>query len=215
VIKVLVFSLMLLAGVATCPAALEWKTTDLQLTAQPGQQSMSVVFPFRNAGEKPVRILSLDPSCSCMSAAPVRAVCAPGESGEIRVELVLAGYSGRVRRSVAVATDDPGGRFAELTMTVEIPELVAITPRFLFWRVGDKPEEKVSEVVLADPKATAPGGIECANPRFQVQLSPLQPGAFRLAVRPADTRRPDEAMVHLTVITGGRPQTYVIYAAVK
>lgn len=207
--------LIFLAGVAACPAALEWKATDLQLTARPGQQSLSVVFPFRNAGRNPVRILSLDPSCSCMSTGMAKAVYAPGESGEIRVELALAGYSGRVRRSVVVATDDPGGRYAELTMTVDIPDLVAITPRFLFWRVGERPEEKQAEVVVTDPETTGLGGVECANPRFHAQLSPREPGAFRLTIRPWDTSRPDEAMVHLNVTVDGRSQTFVIYAAVK
>ena len=213
--KLQVLALMFLAGAAACPAALEWETTDLKLVARPGQPSMNVVFPFRNIGGKPVRILSLDSSCGCMSAVPAKAVCAPGESDEIRVELILTGYSGRVRRSVAVSTDDADGKYAELTMTVEIPELVAITPRFLFWRVGDQPEEKAAEVVVNDPKSTAVDGIECNNPHFQAQLSPDKPGMFRLAVRPADTRGPDEAVLHLNVIAGGRPQTFVIYAAVK
>jgi len=115
---------------------------------------MSVAFPFRNAGDRPVRILSLDPSCGCMSAASDKAVYGPGESGTVRIELALAGYSGRVRRSVSVATDDGSGRFAELTLTVEIPELIVITPRFLFWRVGDAPEAKVVEVAVTDPKTT-------------------------------------------------------------
>jgi hypothetical protein len=213
--KVPVFTLFFLAGIAACPAALEWKTTDLQLAAQPGQQAMSLTFPFRNAGDRPVRILSLDPSCSCMSATPDKAVCAPGESGEIRVELALTGYAGRVRRSVAVATDAADGKFAELTLTVEIPELIVITPRFLFWRVGAESDEKVAEVVVTDPKTTSLDRVECANPRFHAQLSPGLSGVFRLTVKPTDTRQPEEAMIHLNVIVGGRPQEFVIYAAVK
>jgi Protein of unknown function (DUF1573) len=174
-----------------------------------------VTFPFRNAGDRPVRILSLDPSCSCMSAVPDKTVFAPGESGEIRVELALTGYSGRVRRSVAVATDAADGKFAELTLTVEIPEVVTIMPRFLFWRVGAVPEEKVAEVVATDPKTTTIDQAECASPRFNVRLSPGPSGEFRLTVKPADTQQPDEAMIHLKVIVGGRAQEFVIYAAIK
>jgi len=39
--EVPVFTLFFLAGIAACPAALEWKTTDLQLAAQPGQQAIA------------------------------------------------------------------------------------------------------------------------------------------------------------------------------
>jgi Protein of unknown function (DUF1573) len=209
------FVLLFLAGIVACPAALEWKTTEVQATAQPGQVALTVTFPFRNTGDHPVRILSLDPSCSCMSAVPNQAVCAPGESGEISVELALTGYAGRLRRAVTVTTDAVDGKFAELTLTVEIPELVAITPRFLFWRVGAAPEEKAVEIVITDPKTTKLDGTECANPHFQAQLSPGPSGAFRLAVKPADTRQPDEAMIHLKVVVSGREQEFVVYAAVK
>src|SRR5664280_66400 len=75
--KVWALTLFFWAGGAAFPAALEWKTTDLQLAAQPGQQSMHVAFSFRNVGDRPVRILALDPSCSCMSAEPAKAVCGP------------------------------------------------------------------------------------------------------------------------------------------
>ena len=213
--KVWALTLFFWAGGAAFPAALEWKTTDLQLTAQPGQQSMHVAFSFRNVGDRPVRILALDPSCSCMSAEPDKAVYVPGGSGEIRVELALTGYSGRLRRRVTVTTDDAEGKFAELTLTVDIPELVVITPRFLFWRVGDQPEVKAVEIVVTDPKTTTLKGVECANPRFQTQLTPRQPGMFRLTVKPADTREPDEVALQLNAIAGGRPQTFLIYAAVK
>jgi len=215
VIKVLALILAVLTGAAACQAGLEWSTTDLQTAAAPGQQTVSVTFPFRNAGDKPVRILSLDPSCSCVSATPDKGVCASGASGEIRIALALGGYSGRVRRSVAVTTDDAKGRSVELTLTVDIPEVVVITPRFLFWRVGEQAGEKVVDVVVTDPKTTTLGEIECANARFLVHVLPQQHGTFRLTVRPADTRQPDEAMVHLNVIVGGQPQTRVIYTAVK
>jgi hypothetical protein len=213
--KVLVIILVFLARAIAGQAALEWKTTELQQTAEPGQEMLRVTFSFRNSGDAPVRILALDPSCSCMSVAPDKPVYAPGESGEIRVDLTLVGYSGVVRRSVAVTTDDAKSRFSDLTLTVQIPEVVVITPRFLFWGVGDKPDEKAAKVVVTDPKTTTLGEVECANVHFQAHLSIQPNGTSHLTVRPVDTRQTDEAMVHLNVTVGGRTQTYVIYAAIK
>lgn len=213
--KALLLILVLMAGIADCRGALEWKTTDLQRTAEPGQESMTVEFAFRNAGDTPLRILALNPSCSCMSAEPDKAIYAPGQTGEIRVDLSLVGYSGHVRRSIAVTTDDAKSKYANLTLTVEIPEVVTITPRFLFWRVGDRVEDKSADVVLADPRTTTLGEVECANTRFTAHLSSRQDGTFQLAVRPVDTRQSDEAMIHLNLTVRGRPETFVIYAAVK
>jgi hypothetical protein len=198
-----------------CPATLEWKTTDIQLKTEIGQEQAVAIFPFRNGGDRPVRILSLDPSCSCMAAEPGKEFYAPGESGEIRVELALAGYVGRLRRSLAVETDDPDHKFTELTLTVDISEPVAITPRFLFWQVGERPEEKSLEIVVAEPAKTTIDGFECGNPQFNVQLRPGPAGHYRLLVKPADAQQPADAAIHLKAVVGGRAQVYVIYVAIK
>jgi hypothetical protein len=213
--RILAVILALLAGGQTGQAALEWKITDLQLKTEVGQEQAVAVFPFRNRGEQPVRIISVDPSCSCMAAEPGKEVYAPGETGEIRVEIALAGYVGRLRRSVAVETDDATGRFAELTLTVDIPEPVVINPRFLFWRVGDQPEEKSLEIVVTEPKKTVFGEIECSSPLFHARLLPQPAGGYRLAVEPADLRQPAEAIIRLPVTIGGRPQVRLVYVAVK
>jgi Protein of unknown function (DUF1573) len=196
-------------------AALEWKTTHLALKTEIGQEQAVAIFPFRNAGDKPVRIIALNPSCSCMAAEPGKELYAPGESGEIRVELALIGYVGHLQRSVAVETDDPGHRFTDLTLTVDIPEPVALTPRFLFWRVGDQPEEKSLEIVVAEPAKTTISGIECDSARFAARLSPGSAGRYRLLVKPADAQQPADAAIHVKTVIGGRAQDYIVYVAVK
>ncbi len=207
--------LLLLLGGLTCPAALEWKMTDIALKTGIGQEQAVAVFPFRNAGDRPVRIIALDPSCSCMAAEPGKELYAPGESGEIRVTLALTGYVGHLQRSVAVETDDPDHKFTALTLTVDIPEPVAINPRFLFWRVGDRPEEKSLEIAVAEPATTTLSGIECDSSRFSARLSSGPAGRYRLLVKPADVQQPADAVIHVKAEIGGRAQDYVVYVAVK
>lgn len=207
--------LVLMLSAETCLGALVWGTKDLALKTAVGQQTAEAVFPFRNAGDRPVRILSLDPSCGCMVAEPGKWVYAPGESGEIRVQMALAGYVGHLRRSVAVETDDAAEKYFELTLTLDIPEPVAIAPRFLFWRVGDPVDEKSLEITIAEPAKTSLGGFECDRPAFTAQLQPVASGRYRLAVKPANTRQPVESAIRLKAEIGGKPQVYIIYVAVK
>jgi hypothetical protein len=204
--RILAVILALLAGGQNGRAALEWKTTDLELKTEVGQEQAVTVFPFRNRGDKPVRIISVDPSCSCMAAEPGKEVYAPGETGEIRVEVALAGYVGRLRRSVAVETDDVTGKFTELILTVDIPEPVVINPQ---------PEEKSLEIVVTEPEKTVFGEIECSSPLFHARLLPRPAGGYRLTVEPADLRQPAEAIIHLPVTIAGRPQVRLVYVAVK
>ena len=207
--------LLLAASAQAAPGALQWTTTDIALRTSVGQDEAVAVYPFRNTGGKPVRIIALDPSCSCMTAEPSKEVFAPGETGEIRVVAALTGFVGHLRRAVAVETDDAAARFAELTLTLDIPEPVVISPRFLLWQVGDRPEEKSLEILLAEPGKSTLGEVECRPPLFSAQLTPERAGRCRLLVKPTDTRHPAEATIRLTVTIAGRPQSYVIYVAVR
>jgi hypothetical protein len=114
-----------------------------------------------------------------------------------------------------VETDDAAARFAELTLTLDIPDPVVISPRFLLWPVGGHPEEESLEIVLADPAKSKLGDAECQPPVFNVRLIPGEAGRSRLFVKPADTQRPAEATIRLTVTIADRPQSYVIYVAVR
>ena len=213
--RVYAIVLLLPLGALSAGAALEWKTRDLQLKTEIGQEQAVAVYSFRNAGTRPVRIVALDPSCSCVEAEPDKEVYAPGATGEIRVDIALTGYVGHLRRSVAVETDDPDEKFTELTLTLDIPEPVAITPRFLFWTVGEPAAEKSLAIATADPARTAIGAVECDNPRFTARLVAGPPGQYRLLVTPPDTGKPVDGTVRLHAVVGGREQVYIIYLAVK
>jgi len=207
--------LLLLVGAAPGFASLDWQVRERALKTEIGQESAEAVFPFRNGGDRPVRILSLSPSCGCVAAEPDQWRYAPGESGEIRVQMALTGYVGHLRRSVSVELDDPAQRFVELTLTLDIPEPVTIAPRFLFWRVGDAPAEKNLEIVLAEPAETSLAGFECDQPTFSAQLQDAGAGRYRLAVKPADTRKPVDSAIRLRAVLAGHDQIYVVYVAVK
>jgi Protein of unknown function (DUF1573) len=213
--RIAAIMLLLPLGAPLGRAALEWKTTDVRLKTDIGQAQAFAVYPFRNAGPRPVRIIALDPSCSCVEAEPDKEIYAPGEAGKIRVDVALTGYVGRLRRSVAVETDDPQQKYTELTLTLDIPEPVAITPRFLFWTTGDRPVEKSLAIAVAEPAKTVIGAVACDNPRFVVRLQPESAGHYRLLATPANAQQPAEGIVRLHAVVGGREQIYIIYLAVK
>lgn len=207
--------LVLLAGGVTVRASLAWKTTDLAMKTKVGQARAEAVYSFRNTGDRPVRIISLDPSCRCVTAAPDKAVCGPGESDEIRVDVALTGFSGRLWRSVAVETDDPHQRYTNLTLTLDIPESVSIKPRFVYWKIGDPADAKSLEISMADPKITALNAVDSENAMFKTRVTAQGNGRYRLSIRPVTTARAADAPIELKVRIAGVSQVYVVYAAVK
>ena len=215
-VRVWIVSLLLLAAVPWCRAALEWKTMDVRQKAELGQESAVVVFPFRNAGDKPVRIVSVLPSCHCVAAKPEKEVYAPGESGEIRAEVDLVGRMGLQTKFITVATDDEVQKTVELALVIDVPEPLVITPRFLLWREGESPEEKKVEIRLADPAKVALKDFQNNNPAFGVTLeNGAEAGQLLLRVKPQEIKVGEEAVIRLNAAVVGKLQVFVVYAAVK
>jgi hypothetical protein len=173
------------------------------------------VFPFRNTGDEPVRIVSVVPSCSCMTAELVKQSFLPGEAGEIRADSDFWEKVGHQVKSIAVTTDDPSGRATVLKLIVDIPESVVVSPRFLFWRAGSTPEEKNFEIVLTAPTQMEMGEIQCGNPLFVARLEPEPGDRYRLLVKPSDTQQPASGTIGLKVTIAGQPHIYQVYVAVK
>ncbi len=213
--RAVAFGICLLAGGSPLLAALEWPTTEVHLQAALGQEQAVAIFPYRNAGRTPVRILLVTGNCRCIAADPVKDVCAPGDSGEIRARFTFAGSVGRQVKSIAVTTDEAAGQPTVLTLVVDIPQLIEVIPRFLFWEQGSQPEEKSADVVVAGPERATIDGVRCENPVFVARLQRAGAGRYRLRVRPTDTHVPSSGTVALKVTIGDESRDYQVYVAVK
>jgi hypothetical protein len=205
-----------LLSAVRCFAGLEWTTTTVEMKAAAGQTVAEAAFPFRNAGPTTVWIDAVRPDCDCVSARTAKPDYAAGEEGEVRVAFALAGRSGLQEKTVAVTTTDDLKKPVRLTLHVLIAEPVAIAPRSLFWAVGGPADEKAITITLAEPAKTTLGEVQCSSSAFAARLeSGDKPGAYRLCLKPADTRQIAQATIRLNVIVAGRPQVFVLWAAVK
>jgi hypothetical protein len=142
------------APVIAAPASLAWETPEQSVAAKPGQESVAVVYPFRNVADHAVRIVSIESGCSCTAATTDKNEFAAGERGELKVKFVLGGRVGRQERVITVVTDDATAPRSIVKLNVDIPELATIRPRLLFWSVGAKPETKTAEIALTFPETS-------------------------------------------------------------
>src|SRR5580700_9142123 len=85
---------------------LTWSSTKIEGNPTAGQESFEAVFTFKNTGEKPVRIISIEPSCGCTTATAEKKSYAPGETGELKAKVDLRGRAGHQEKIIAVTTDD-------------------------------------------------------------------------------------------------------------
>ena len=67
----------------------------------------SFSYPFKNTGDRVVKILKITTTCGCTKAEADREVYAPGESGKITGVFEIGDRVGRQGKKIYVETDDP------------------------------------------------------------------------------------------------------------
>src|SRR5262249_18726527 len=129
-----VFAAILALAAGGMRAELVWDQKELEVAAEHGDPDARGTFKVTKRGDKPGRILAVQPSCGCTEAKTGRDVLAPNESTELSAKIALKGREGEVGVSIAVTTDERSGPTHVLAVKVVISELVQITPRFVFWQ---------------------------------------------------------------------------------
>jgi len=117
-------------------AQLRWDRTEQDF--KPGIDKGEAVakFSFVNAGDKPVTIIRLKPSCECTKALLAKREYQPGEEGKVLVTFTFGYRQGLHAQTVKVETDPPTDKPATLIVRAEIPELVKLSPLFTYWNRG-------------------------------------------------------------------------------
>lgn len=179
-------------------AQLQWETTQTHQVLELGQEKASAVFPFENTGAYPVEILSTSTSCGCTTAELSKTVYQPGEKGAITANFDVGSRTGSRRNTVRVFTDDDSVPSTTLTMAVEIPSLVTITPRLVQWRKEAAPEPKTIQVELNPEAGLEITGIRSDNENFEVALEKGEtPHEFSLTITPLQTKSSERAVFSL------------------
>ena len=198
---------------APCGRALEWEATTVFLEAPAGSAEIQGEFRFTNRGSTTVRIRDVGSSCGCTVPSLEKEVFAPGESGRIRAVYHVDADEGLRSETITVTTDEPlpGPYTLTLEVAVEIP--IRITPRLLYWRVGDDPAPKALRLVVDEGWTVS--GVESGSDRFSVEMIVAGDGAILARVTPVDTWARREGKVAVRVARGdGEPIEYVAFVRV-
>ena len=89
---------------------------------------------------------SVHASCGCTTAQTQKDEVPPGEKGEITATFNIGDRTGTQIKTVTVETDEAPNQKTVLTLKAEIPQQLEITPNFVFWKQGDKPDPKTINV---------------------------------------------------------------------
>ncbi|MBL7736601.1 MAG: DUF1573 domain-containing protein [Chitinophagaceae bacterium] len=83
-------------------------------------QKVALSFRFRNSGENPLIIQSVQPACGCTIAEYPKEPIAPGEEGEITGTFNSEGREGLQHKELTVSANIPGSGVQTVSFEVEV-----------------------------------------------------------------------------------------------
>jgi hypothetical protein len=187
--KILTFALSAVFCV-TARAELKWEQTTIELHPARGDKQAIGHFKYQNVGKTPVRFKSVHASCGCTTAQTQKDEVPPGEKGEITATFNIGDRTGTQVKTVTVETDDPTNQKTVLTLRAIIPQELEITPTFVFWKQGDKPDSKVINVRAGKDFDVKHIKVASSSPDFQTKVEETGKGQFKIEVAPKETGKP-------------------------
>lgn len=179
--------LFLFSGVLL-QAELATEVPVIELKPKPEDESIQTTFIFQNKGSKPVKVLSIDSACSCLSAQLDKAVYEPGEKGTGTAEFKISSFIGRHEKTVHVQTDDPAQPEWVITFVIEVPEIIRIEPKTLQWWLGDAPEPKVTKITMLGTEPMKILNLTSTREQVDYSFKEIVPGKeYEITVKPHST----------------------------
>ena len=75
-------------------------------------------------------------------------------------------------------------------LKVVIPQQLEISPTFVFWKEGDKPDPKQISVKVGKDFTVKHIKVTSSTPNFQTKVKDTGKGEFKIDVTPQDTNKP-------------------------
>lgn len=188
---------LLLALQGAAQGSLVWENTAADLHPALSDKEAVAHFKFKNTGDKPVKIVSVHPSCGCTTAALAKDVIGPNESGEITATFHIGDRSGVQTKKIGVVTDDQPGQSTVLQLTATIPQLLQITPAFVYWSANDVLDPKTITVTVGDFPVTQLNVTSTDKAiSTQVKQEPDKK-TFSIRITPTESGRPINAALKI------------------
>lgn len=161
----------------------------IDVKPKPADEVVQTTFKFRNKGTRPVKILDLESSCSCLSAELDKAVYQPGEEGTGKAEFKVSTFVGRHEKLITALTDDPQQKEWVITFILDIPAVVEIEPKTMQWWVGDEPVEKTTKVTMNAGTPMTIKNITATRDNVEFSWKEITPGReYLVTVKPKSTK---------------------------
>ena len=193
-------------------AELKWEQTAIELHPAANDKQAIGHFKYQNTGKTPVHFKSVHPSCGCTTAQTQKDVVQPGDKGEITATFNIGDRTGTQIKTVTVETDEAPNQRTVLTLKAIIPQQLEISPTFVFWKQGEKPDPKQISVKVGKDFTVKRIKVTSSTPNFQTKVEDTGKGEFKIDVTPQDTNKLVASM--LTIQAADSQKTFYATARI-
>src|ERR1700755_2994275 len=172
----------------TARAELKWEQTAVELHPARGDKQAIGHYKYQNVGKTPVHFKSVHASCGCTAAQSQKDQVGPGEKGEITATFNIGDRTGTQVKTVTVETDEAANQKTVLTLRAVIPTELEISPTFVFWKQGEKPDPKTIMVRAGKDFDVKHIKVTSSSPDFQTKVGEKGNGEFTIDVQPQETK---------------------------
>src|SRR5438046_6149466 len=151
-------------------AELKWEQTMIELQHTPADKQAIGHFKDQITGNTPIHFKSVHASCGCTTAQTKKDEVPPGGSGEITATFNIGDRTGTQVKTVTVETDEAANSKTVLTLKTIIPQQSEITPTFVVWKQGDKPDPKTITVKVGKEFTVKHIKVTSSSPDFQTKV---------------------------------------------
>jgi hypothetical protein len=184
--------------------AIEWPQKTIELSTSFKQQDVKAGFVFRNTGDRPVTITSVNSNCDCTTAELEKKTYAPGEEGKINVMFEIGDYMGIHDAHILVTTDTPSVPPTDLILRVHIPEYLKLEPHMAVWHIRGEPEEKTLVCAAVAHESVWLTEAHSSESTIAARIETIEAGRkYLVHLRPASTANHVVATIQMRVDVEG------------
>jgi uncharacterized protein DUF1573 len=200
---------------AVC-AGLEWEKTQLEFHPSATDAEVKGDFNFTNTGKEPVTIDAVEPGCGCTTAVLDKKTYAPGEKGRVTATFNIGQRTGEQHKIIRVKIHD-APEPAVLTMITHIPELMKMSPQFVWWKAGDEPRPQTIELTVMPDAHLRVTRVLSTDPKIKPTLETVEEGkSYKVVVTPEQTATPLMAVLTIdSTLAPDHQKLFTAFAQVK
>lgn len=156
-------------------------------------------LPFANPTGRPLRVLSVETTCSCMKVSAKAESIPPGGTGAVHCIFQVPNAIGPIQKPVILRTDAAEGPTEVVMVRVDVPSALRCEPERLTWLMGSQAVEKTIRISVAKECPLQLKKVECSRDVFDSKLDTITEGReYVLRVTPRDTKNPTAGMLLIT-----------------